>query len=58
MRESWQVWAAVREAVAPGHPWAYGADQLLYHYTADRTHLARCVERYKAELEASAAQTP
>ncbi|KDD74147.1 hypothetical protein H632_c1532p0 [Helicosporidium sp. ATCC 50920] len=44
VRESWEAWAALRDALAPGHPERYPPDQLRYHYTGDVAFLARCVE--------------
>lgn len=43
VREDWERWLAVREALAPRHPWRYPQDQLLYHYTADRALLDAAV---------------
>ncbi len=36
VRAGWEKWLAVRDTAAPGHPYRYSNDQILYHYTGDR----------------------
>lgn len=41
--DAWRAWAMPRLALAPNHPMTYSSEQLLYHYTKDRTFLAQVV---------------
>lgn len=49
VRESWRLWLAVRDAAAPGHPCRYSDDQILYHYTGDRSILQGFVDKVKSQ---------
>lgn len=41
VRRNWRFWTRVREVCPVGRHARYGAEQLRYHYTADRTALLR-----------------
>jgi len=43
VRAGWEKWLAVRDAAAPGHPYRYSKEQILYHYTGDRQLLHKLV---------------
>jgi methylmalonic aciduria homocystinuria type C protein len=43
----WEKWLAVRDAAAPGHPYRYSEEQILYHYTGDRQLLRKIVSDFK-----------
>jgi len=41
VRASWRDWVAVRDACSASSKFRYSDDQIRYHYTKDRDHLAR-----------------
>lgn len=48
VRSRWQTWVKIRQACPEGAAFAYGADQLEYHYSARKGHLQACVAAHKA----------
>lgn len=46
VRAGWEKWLAVRDAAAPGHPYRYDKQQILYHYTGDRELLRKLVSDF------------
>lgn len=55
VNESWKYWLAIRDAADSGnpHPFRYCGDQILYHYTRNRDHLRRVVQKYADQLNVS-----
>lgn len=56
VRAGWEKWLAVRDAAAPGHPYRYSRDQILYHYTGNRDLLRELVLRLKESGEKNDAE--